>query len=61
MTFSSDSGFTLVDSIANNNTSAPEDLASAYLVSATTNPVDPAWTFTGDTKLGSVLANFTHP
>ena len=56
-----DSGFTLVDSIANNNTSAPEDLASAYLVSADTNPVDPAWTFTGDTKLGSVLANFTHP
>jgi len=50
-TTSVDAGFTRVDMILNGNGGAPEDMASAYEVAATTVGISPTWTFTGDMKV----------
>jgi hypothetical protein len=54
-----DGGFTLIDSIANDFATAPEDVASAYRVATTA--VDPTWTFTGDMTVAASIAGFLHP
>ena len=46
-----DLGFTHIDMILNGNSGAPEDMASAYEVTASTTAIVPTWTFTGDAKV----------
>lgn len=56
-----DSSFALVDSLLNGSGGAPEDLASAALVSTTTAPLDPQWSFPGDAKIATTIAAFKSP
>lgn len=55
------SGFAIGDSIAQDNDAAPEDMASGYWTASNLNPVNPTWTFTGDTHWASAIASFKHP